>query len=168
MKLKSSVLAVLLFLFLPYGAALAGVNADFDAQITKNEGGKAIFVDSTSQYIHFCGSFLGNLYYGETLVKTDPDLLTLKKNLPLYSSIHFNGGITGKEGATDHFCLSDASESEITILTQEYVVEEGDTLRKILRKLGGHPFDYKLIARFNGLASPSSITTGQTLILPIY
>lgn len=174
MKLKFKSLLILALLLFPVGSAFAGVAADYDAQIVKEHGRKAIFVEGTDQYIDFCGAFSGELYYGDVLVQTDPSLLLLKKSLPVNAVIHFNGGITGggevsyRDAGTSSFCMSDVVESKITIFTEEYSVQEGDTLRSILREQGGNANDAKLISAFNGLTSPRSITVGQTLIIPLY
>ncbi len=49
--------------------------------------------------------------------------------------------------------------------TKEYVVQNGETLFGIARKVYGNGFRYKDLARDNNLQDPSHIYTGQKLII---
>lgn len=173
MNRKLSIIGVLLSLIFPFGTAFAGGGSDFDAQIIRVAGEKVIFGEESGvlRYINFCGTFAGDLYYGNVLVVTDPALLVLQENLPLYANIHFTGGISGGTalaGGGYNYCLSDGSEAKVKVETQEYTVMHGDTLGSILRTQGGSARDARLVARLNGLANPRFITAGQILIIPVY
>ncbi len=49
---------------------------------------------------------------------------------------------------------------------QTYVVQKGDTLYSISRKVYGTPTRVKDIVAANGIADPNKIKVGQTLVLP--
>lgn len=49
---------------------------------------------------------------------------------------------------------------------QTYVVQKGDTLMSIARKVYGNPGKFRDIAAANGISDPNKIKVGQTLTLP--
>lgn len=173
MRKQFLISAVLVSLLLPIGTAFAGASSDFDAQIIRVGSEKVIFGEEGGvvRYIHFCGAFAGDVYYGTDLVETTSDLSILQHDLPLNSNVHFKGAITGgteMAGGAYSYCLSDGAASTITIATQSYTVKRGDTLASILRTLGGSSRDSRLIAGYNGFANPRFIRIGQVLALPVY
>ncbi len=173
MKKIFSIAIISISLILTFNFAFAGGGINFDAKIIKYKGEKVIFGedDAILRYIHFCNSFLGKLYFGDILIQNNPQLDILHQNIPLYSNINFNGGITGGLGDEKngyHYCLTNGMESEIKIIAEEYTIKEGDSPWKIIKNKGGNPFDYKLIAKFNNLSNPDTLKIDHTLILPNY
>ena len=49
---------------------------------------------------------------------------------------------------------------------QTYVVQKGDTLMGIARKVYGSPARFRDIAAANGITDPNKIKVGQTLVIP--
>jgi LysM repeat protein len=51
-------------------------------------------------------------------------------------------------------------------MARSYVIQKGDTLRKIATNFYGDPELYKKLAEYNGIRDPSLILVGQTILIP--
>lgn len=51
-------------------------------------------------------------------------------------------------------------------MARSYVIQRGDTLRKIAKRFYGDPNLYRKLAAYNGILDPGLILVGQTILIP--